>query len=124
MGAFSGGNFDLNQKLREELAHGYYHWYGSLTTPPCTEGVSWNLLKVRERVCQRQLDKLKEALGKTQANIEFNNRVTQPLNHRIVTETDKDASRIEDDEVDSAVGRTIVCAMMSLVLALEVATGI
>jgi carbonic anhydrase len=121
--AFSGENFDLNKKLSEELAHGYYHWYGSLTTPPCTEGVSWNLLKVRERVCQRQLDRLKEALGKTQDNINFNNRVTQPLNHRIVTETDKDDSRIEDDEVDSAVGPTFASAILSVVLSLAVAAG-
>jgi carbonic anhydrase len=47
---YTGTNFDLNQKLTDELAKGYYHWYGSLTTPPCTEGVSWNLLKTRESV--------------------------------------------------------------------------
>jgi len=121
--AFSGPNFDLNQKLSEELAHGYYHWYGSLTTPPCTEGVSWNLLKVHEKVCQRQLDKLKSALGTTQSGVDFNNRVTQPLNHRVVTETDKESDDTEDDmDVDSAVGPAIVCAMMSLVLALDLAT--
>jgi len=121
--AFSGPNFDLNQKLSEELAHGYYHWYGSLTTPPCTEGVSWNLLKVHEKVCQRQLDKLKSALGTTQSGVDINNRVTQPLNHRVVTETDKEPDDTEDDmDVDSAVGPAIVCAMMSLVLALDLAT--
>merc|ERR1719248_121194 len=72
---------DFNAKLSAELAQGYYHWYGSLTTPPCTEGVNWNLLKVRQTVCQRQVDKLKAALYGT----EFNNRVTMPLNHRVVT---------------------------------------
>merc|ERR1719313_2386658 len=72
---------DFNAKLSAELAQGYYHWYGSLTTPPCTEGVNWNLLKVRQTVCQRQVDKLKNAMYGT----EFNNRVTMPLNHRVVT---------------------------------------
>jgi len=81
---YSGPDLDFNQKLQTELAAGYYHWYGSLTTPPCTEGVSWNLLRQVETVCQRQLDVLLESLGSTQQGQRFNNRVTQPLNHRRV----------------------------------------
>merc|ERR1719409_2139601 len=76
---------DFNAKLSAALAQGYYHWYGSLTTPPCTEGVNWNLLKVKQTVCQAQVDKLKAALGATQSGLEFNNRVPQPLNHRVVS---------------------------------------
>merc|ERR1719473_2595597 len=76
---------DFNAKLSAALAQGYYHWFGSLTTPPCTEGVSWNLLKVRQTVCQRQVDVLKAALGATQHGLQFNNRVPMPLNHRVVT---------------------------------------
>jgi|MDSY01.1.fsa_nt_gb hypothetical protein len=38
----------------EVLAGGYYHWQGSLTTPPCSEGVDWNLMKMRLPVCERQ----------------------------------------------------------------------
>jgi len=87
MAEYTGGQLDFNAKLTEELTHGYYHWYGSLTTPPCTEGVSWNLLKVREKVCQAQVDRLQAALANTQASIPFNNRVTQPLNHRVVADT-------------------------------------
>jgi hypothetical protein len=82
--AYDGEALDFNEKLSAALAEGYYHWYGSLTTPPCTEGVSWNLLKVRQTVCQRQVDTLKAALGATQHGLEFNNRVPQPLNHRVV----------------------------------------
>lgn len=84
---YTGSNPDFNAKLSEELAQGYYHWYGSLTTPPCTEGVSWNLLKITEKVCQRQVNALKTALKGTQ-HLEFNNRVTQPLYHRQVTDVD------------------------------------
>jgi carbonic anhydrase len=79
--AYEGAVLDFNAKLATELAQGYYHWYGSLTTPPCTEGVNWNLLKVTQTVCQRQIDKLANAMYGT----EFNNRVTMPLNHRVVT---------------------------------------
>jgi carbonic anhydrase len=84
--AYAGENFDLNKKLTDELAKGYYHWFGSLPTPPCTEGVSWNLLKTQEKVCQRQVDALTVALANTQSGTNFNNRVTMPLNHRVVTE--------------------------------------
>lgn len=85
MGAYTGPAIDLDQVLQDELSHGYYHWYGSLTTPPCTEGVSWNLLRVTETVCQRQIDTLKAALRNTQEGLTFNNRVVQPLNRRVVT---------------------------------------
>jgi hypothetical protein len=82
--AYEGEALDFNAKLAAALAEGYYHWYGSLTTPPCTEGVNWNLLKRTQTVCQRQVDVLKAALGATQHGLEFNNRVPQPLNHRVV----------------------------------------
>ena len=45
---YIGPALGLNAKLTRELQRGYYHWFGSLTTPPCTEGISWNLLKARE----------------------------------------------------------------------------
>merc|ERR1719183_1869173 len=93
--AYDGEALDFNAKLTAALAEGYYHWYGSLTTPPCTEGVSWNLLKVRQTVCQRQVDKLRESLGNYNNGIDFNNRVPQPLNHRVVSYRHCDASTME-----------------------------
>ena len=82
---FTGSNPNLNEKLSYELAQGYYHWYGSLTVPPCTEGVSWNLLKTTETVCQAQVTRLTKALAESQQGVAFNNRVTQNLNHRAVS---------------------------------------
>jgi carbonic anhydrase len=90
---YTGSALDFNAKLSAELAEGYYHWFGSLTTPPCTEGVSWNLLKRTQTVCQRQVDKLKTMLAATQHGIDFNNRVTMPLNHRVVTSSEARRSR-------------------------------
>jgi len=78
---------DLQGMLETAVPGGYYHWSGSLTTPPCTEGVTWVLLKTRLGVCQRQVDKLASALSTTQHGVRVNNRMTQPLNQRVVTQT-------------------------------------
>lgn len=78
---------NLNRMLNELVGGGYYHWSGSLTTPPCTEGVSWNLLKKRLKVCQRQVEALSDALHASQVGVHVNNRVVQPLHQRVVLQT-------------------------------------
>ncbi len=54
----------------------YYHFEGSLTTPPCTEGVTWLVLKESVTVSKEQVAKFEKLLGHT------NNRPIQPLNDR------------------------------------------
>jgi len=58
--------FDLN----------YWHYQGSLTEPPCTEGTLWYILQQPVMLSQKQLDRLTSTL-KMQ-----NNRPIQPLNSR------------------------------------------
>ena len=36
--------------------HGYFTYTGSLTTPPCSEGVRWMVLKTPEEISKSQLD--------------------------------------------------------------------
>lgn len=45
---------DLNQLLPEE--RGYYTYMGSLTTPPCSEGVLWMVLRQPVALSGQQLD--------------------------------------------------------------------
>jgi len=78
---------DLAEIIKPLMWGGYYHWAGSLTTPPCSENVDWNLFKTSVPVCERQVETLKAALGRTQDGITINNRVVQPLNDRVVTQT-------------------------------------
>jgi carbonic anhydrase len=58
----------------------YYRFSGSTTSPPCTEGVRWVLMKKPMMASKSQIDALKHAI------LQDNNRPVQPLNGRIVLE--------------------------------------
>jgi carbonic anhydrase len=57
----------------------YYRFSGSLTTPPCSEGVRWIVLKEYLEIGQAQVDKFVNVMMKG-----HNNRPVQPLNARKV----------------------------------------
>jgi carbonic anhydrase len=58
--------------------HTYYAYDGSLTVPPCTEGVSWNVFNTPLEISKEQLLAFRE-------HYSVNNRPIQPLNGRKVT---------------------------------------
>jgi len=57
--------------------HSYYHWQGSLTTPPCSEGVEWFLMK-------EVVTASKEQIAEFRKYYNDNFRPTQPLNGRTI----------------------------------------
>lgn len=58
----------------------YYNFKGSLTTPPCTEGVNWVVFKHQENISKQQVEKFSKILGFD------NNRPVQALNGREIKE--------------------------------------
>ncbi|CAM3640803.1 Carbonic anhydrase precursor [Vibrio aerogenes CECT 7868] len=56
----------------------YYRFNGSLTTPPCSEGVRWFVLKDTKTLSGSQQQAMMGVMG-------HNNRPLQPLNARLVT---------------------------------------
>jgi len=58
----------------------YYNYSGSLTTPPCTEGVNWFVLKTSVTVSETQVAKFKSIFKKSV-------RPVQPRNGRTVKES-------------------------------------
>jgi carbonic anhydrase len=66
---------DLNQLLPSTTEH--YQYVGSLTTPPCTEGVQWIVMRSPLSLSAEQLIQLHKY-------VHDNNRPLQSLNHRAV----------------------------------------
>lgn len=59
----------------------YYRFNGSLTTPPCSEGVRWFVLKSPHGLSTDQVAAMEQVMGK-------NNRPVQAKNARLVVEND------------------------------------
>ncbi|MDN3555415.1 carbonic anhydrase [Halomonas maura] len=82
--ATSGAQVTLDEGLDAEAllpdAASYYRLNGSLTTPPCSEGVLWLVAKTTLTASETQLQVMSRLLG------EANNRPLQPLNARRVLE--------------------------------------
>lgn len=69
-------NVNAEDILPEKLD--YYRFNGSLTTPPCTEGVRWFVIKEAVNVSEKQIEKFKKVMRGP------NNRPVQPVNARVI----------------------------------------
>ena len=82
MPAKSGEENTLGTKINAAdllpKSKGYYRYSGSLTTPPCSEGVRWYVLKQLGTVSKGQVESFRKALGSS------NNRPPQSINARAV----------------------------------------
>jgi len=58
----------------------YYRFSGSLTTPPCSEGVRWIIMKMPMTASKEQIDAFEHAVH------HHNNRPVQALNGRVILE--------------------------------------
>ncbi len=55
----------------------YFHYYGSLTTPPCSEGVNWSVLKTPVEASAAQIEAFHSVMGD-------NARPVQQVNQRFL----------------------------------------
>ncbi|MDJ0991401.1 MAG: carbonic anhydrase family protein [Desulfobacterales bacterium] len=82
MPADAGGKNALPQSVNARILlphnHDYYRFNGSLTTPPCTEGVWWLVMKLYQTASREQIEKFAHTMHHP------NNRPIQPLNARAV----------------------------------------
>ncbi|WGE87136.1 carbonic anhydrase family protein [Actinobacillus equuli subsp. haemolyticus] len=73
----------LNPQQLLPKSQEYFRLNGSLTTPPCSEGVNWVVFKTPLDASKAQIDSMKKIIGQE------NNRPVQPINSRIVIEENK-----------------------------------
>lgn len=71
------GNIDLGSCFEDQLNGDWWSYSGSLTTPPCTEGLFWNVMQRRAEISREQLENFK-------AMFLLNARPAQDLNGRTV----------------------------------------
>lgn len=72
----------LRDLLPDDLS--YFHYEGSLTTPPCSETVQWFVLQNNTRVPSMYLQALRQVKDEEGHTIQCNCRDIQPLNGRHV----------------------------------------
>ena len=79
-------SLNLNTFVNTYAKGSYFSLNGSLTTPPCSEGVRWTVVKEPVPMSKAQKNAM-DAMWKNDrsfANGKGNNRVVQPLNDRVV----------------------------------------
>lgn len=73
--AIKGAMIDPNDLVPASMA--MYRYMGSLTTPPCSEGVNWHVLSTNITASKEQIEKLSAVLH-------MNARPVQPLHERLL----------------------------------------
>ncbi len=71
-----GVGLDVNELLPAQR-DSYYHYTGSLTTPPYTEGVNWYVMTAPIEVSSEQIENFRQIY-------QVNARPIQPLNGRVI----------------------------------------
>jgi carbonic anhydrase len=73
-----GKSIEINPAdLLPKNINSYYHFMGSLTTPPCSENVKWYVMKEVQSATKGQIEAMRKYYAK-------NYRPVQPLNGRVV----------------------------------------
>ncbi|XP_008576001.1 PREDICTED: carbonic anhydrase 9 isoform X2 [Galeopterus variegatus] len=75
---------DISALLPSDLSR-YFQYEGSLTTPPCAQGVIWTVFNQTVKLSAKQLHILYGSLwGPGGSRLQLNFRATQPLNGRMI----------------------------------------
>ncbi|KAG8505978.1 Carbonic anhydrase 9, partial [Galemys pyrenaicus] len=98
---------DISALLPSDLRR-YFRYEGSLTTPPCAQGVIWTVFNQTVRLSAKQLHTLSSSMwGPDDSRLQLNFRPAQPLNGRVIEasfpgEVDRTARTVESVPLNSS----------------------
>jgi len=92
----------------------YYHYEGSLTTPPCNETVNWIVMTQIEPISTAQVNDFVQLLGIY--GFDENNRGTKPLNDRTIYYNDFSSISIASISSYQIVKLTFLILMLCLLI--------
>ena len=76
---YEGAQIQVNAEELLPQEKEFYEYTGSLTTPPCTEGVKWYIFEEPIELSASQIERFRQVM-------DHNNRPVQPLNGREIQE--------------------------------------
>lgn len=110
---------DVKGLMSATKGKGFWSYPGSLTTPPCSEGIKWNVMQKVHSISEAQLAFFKKKLTTANGFKDGNFRAIQPLNGRTVYQNGAaqvfdfvDDALANPDEVDGAIGVTTYAVLV------------
>jgi len=106
---FLNTTVDIKSHFAEQMAGDFYRYDGSLTTPPCTEGVHWFVATKLATVSTAQIEAFKKIFPNP-----MNNRPIQPRNGRTLAFNSLSVAHVENAYLDTATTAEALAAIFFL----------
>lgn len=111
-------DLDISQMIPDHLTtEGFYHYKGSLTTPPCTNIVNWHVMNARGYIGRSQMEKFRELMSTETYKIAPNYREAQVNTNKLYSCVDTNVVTEIETVTDYEESWIAVAAVISFLVA-------